>query len=710
MWLSWISLILLIIFLPVAWAQPNCVEAENCQSQLFRFEISNGILNGAGNNLLPLLNDLANSEGLRNLIQQPRTLTPIALPPKKETCEREKSQSNPLYVSIDCNNSRLCEQSGLNPEVRMQLCFNLPCPIFEGTLEAGKCDGVSNIFTPRVSFPEPLRITNSRMVPTSVDFRDPQANICFRIEELALNTTVQLNLDTNGTRLTDKNIRLSNVSPSLDGPRNVCVRARVDLRSPTPVSQLTIETMDNGPFISDAMIRAAASGISISGLSGYPASDLDRIKTEIIPPMMVPLRDTVESSLKSALAQVFEGEITRLARGGSGNSVQMNTQTMITEVGLGNFRFRESLSRVQCTALASAKRPIPQDHPCRSIDMFGDRINSEIFYLGLMNELKAMKREGEKLNITSENIKQELIALKEVMRTERNPNDDPSDTSRFAEDGRRRFREYIEENISTYVDPLIERISENQLRTQLVNFVEFQDMQQGTFGRNVGVSVPEICSDTNPSPHARRSMPNCPIQAYTDLNEMNRLLDHMWREGNLCQAGKGPYVATAEQYDEQGIPNGSGCEIEMNGMRCFLNSPPAINWDTATKKYKTRVNLKACHRRGIIAGIGRFGGDFNLDLSYVPEVASNGDFTLGRTTARLSVVPGSERFDLVRGSSLREKIMNTIQTAASDALKNSVRIPFASGLQNGSPIPLRPRPRVDTGPGFFGACLEVASQ
>lgn len=689
-------------------AQPNCVEAEDCKSQLFRFEISSGALSGASN-LLPLLQNLAGSEGIRNLIQQPRTLSPIAIPPKKELCVREKSLNNPLFAQIDCNNHKLCEKSDLNPEVRMQLCFNLPCPIFEGTLQAGKCNGVSNVFTPVVSFPEPLRITNSRMVPTSVDFRSPQANICFRIEELSLTTAVQLNLDTKGTALADNNIRLSNISPTLDGPRNVCVRAQIDLRSPTPVTNLKIETMDQTPFISDTVIREASAGIEIAGLSGYPAGDIDRIKTEIIPPLMSPLRETVESSIKSALGKVFEDEINRLARVSAGSSVQVSTQTMMTEAGLGNLRFRESLSRVQCRALASAKRPIPSDHPCRSIDMFGDQIGSSIFSIGLMNELKGMKREGDLLNITSERIKQELIELKEVMRAERSPNDNPDDTSRFAEDGRVRFREYIEENIATYVDPLIEKISQNQLRSQIVNFVEFQDMQQGSFGRNVGVSVPEICSDTNPSAHARRSMPNCPIQAYTDLNEMNRLFDRMWRAGNLCQAGAGPYVATSEQYDAEGIPNGSGCEIEMNGLRCFLNSAPAITWDPATRKYKTRVNLKACHRRGIFSGIGRFGGDFTLDLSYIPEVASNGDFTLGRTSASLRVVPGSERFDLVRDSSLRSTIINTIQNAASNALKNSVRIPFASGLQGSSPVPLRPQGRVDTGPGFFGACLTTTS-
>lgn len=705
-----ILLTIFIVFIPRAGAQPNCVEAKDCQSQLFRFEISSAALNGAGNHLLPLLSNLAESEGLRNLIEQPRNISPITLPPKKEVCEREKSLNNPLFMEVNCDDHKLCEKNDLNSDVRMQLCFNLPCPIFEGTLQAGKCDGVSNIFTPTVSFPEPLKITKSRMVPTSVEFRAPEAHICFRIEELALTTTVQLNLDTRGTQLVDSHIRLSKVSPVLDAPKNVCVRAHIDLRSPTPVTQLRIETTDSTPFISDAMIREAASGINIAGLSGYPNSDLDRIKTEIIPPLLVPLRDTVESSLKSALSQVFEGEITRLARGGSGSSIEVNTQTMMTEAGLGSLRFRENLSRVQCTALASARRPIPQDHACRSIDMFGDSIDSPIFYLGLMNELKAMKRQGDHLNVTSERIKQELIALKEVMRAERSPNDDPSDTSQFAENGRRRFRDYIEENIATYVDPQIERISENQLRNQLVSFVEFQDMQQGNFGRNVGVNVPEICSDTNPSPHARRSMPNCPIQAYTDLNEMNRLFDRMWRSGNLCQAGGGPYVATSEQYDEAGIPNGTGCEIEMNGLRCFLNSAPAINWDPGTKKYKTRVNLKACHRRGIIAGIGRFGGDFTLDLSYVPEVASNGDFTLGRTTAKLRVVPGSERFDLVPSSSLRGTIMNTIETAASNALKNSVRIPFAGSLGSAGPVKLRPKGRVDTGAGFFGACLEVSPE
>lgn len=701
---------LLFLFASGLRAQPNCVDERQCRSQLFRFEVSNAVLRGSGDSFLPLLNELAHSPTLNSLIATPREIHEISLPPKSDICDREKANGNPLYAQVDCQNRRLCSDGSVSETVKTELCFHLPCPVFEGTLLTGKCNGKENIHATSVSFPSPLQITNINLAPTSVEFQSPRAKLCFRVDQLSLNASVQMNIDTTGTALPDSGLRLNNIRPSLDGPRDVCVKANIDLTSGTPVSQMEIETPAGTPFISDAMVRAAAGNVAISGLSGYPPEALERVKGELLPVMFTPIRDSIESALKSGLSHVFESELNKYSRNLGTNSLQVNTQSMMSEVGLGNFKFRETLAKVQCRALADAGRPVPMDHPCRADEMFASEIGRSTFPIGLTYELMRLKEDGLHLNLTSEQLKQELLALKDLMRAKKNDFDHPEDRSDFAEGNRRRFRGYIEDDIAKYVDPVIDRISQNQLRGQIVNFVEFQDLQQGNFGRNVGVDVPEICSDTNPSPHARRSIPNCPVQAYTDLNEMNSLLSRMWQSGTICQAGQGPYVDTPERFDRNGIPNGTGCEIEMNGMRCFLDSAPGINWNARTRKYQTRVKLKACHRHGVFLDIGRFGGDFNITLNYVPRICENGDFCLGRTTSSLTVVPGTERFDLVPSSTLRTRIMSTLESAVSDALRNSIRIPFSSRLQNTGSIPLRPDGRTDTGPGYFGACLTTSPQ
>lgn len=708
--LGFLTIIVSLVFSFPSWAQPNCVDEKACQSQLLRFEVASSVLQGAGDNLLPLLNQMAQSQTITELIQKPRAISSINLPHNMANCEREKAASNPLFATIDCHGGNLCGRPELNPEVRGLICFQLPCPIFEGTLNPGKCGEVTSVFPTRVDFPTPLAIENARIVPTKVEYNAPAVKICLRIEELSLRSSVRLELDVSRTQLPDSGITLNNLNPRLDGPRNVCISANVNLASASAsaVSELKIETMDNTPFISDEMIRATSRGLELSGLSGYPEAELERIKGEIVPVIVQPLRDSVESALKSSLAQVFETELNRLSRhegiqGSQGFLV--NTENLLSNVGLGNLRFRENLARTQCRGLAEARRPIPENHPCRSIPDFKDEIDRPLFGLGQYWELKELLKQGSQLNLTSESLKQELIALKDLMRAKVDPNNDPADLSDFAESGRARWREAIEEDIRTYVDPIIDRISRNQLEGHVASFIQIQDMLQGNLGRNVGVSVPDICSDTNPSPHARRSIPNCPVQAYVDLNELNTLFNRMWSEGTLCQTGRGPYTPSAEEFDERGIPNGSGCTIEYGGMRCYLNSSPSIQWDQRNRRYKMAVNLRACHRHGMIFGIGRFGGDFNLDMNFIPKVCDNGDFCLGRTSSSVRVVPGSERFDLVPGSSLRTRIVNTLKTSINTALSDSLRIPLASSLETASPLALEPDGRVDTGAGFFGACL-----
>ncbi len=690
-----------------AWAQPNCVEESQCRSQLVRVEISNSILSNSGESLLPALRSFSESSTLSSLIERSYPLQPLSFPQSLESCEREK-RSNPLFANINCREPGLCGKSDLNAEVRERMCFKLPCPLFEGTLHVGKCDSALNIYPNQISFPAPVKINKIRLTPTKVEFSGNRASLCFTISELDLSLGVRLGLDTRETRLPDNGINIGNVNPVLDGPREVCMTANVNVGAATPVTNLVVSPQGGTPFISDDMIRTAARNLNITGLSGYPADQLERIKGEIVPVIVQPLRDTVEEAVKTSLGSVFEQEINRLAgQTGGSNSHLVSSQNLSSELGIGNLQIRNQLAITECAALKGALQPIPQNHACVGLPFFNSTITPENFRSPLINELMELKRLADTMQLTSESVKQRLIALKDLTRRQHDEFARPDDPPHFV----RARRQALEDNIREFIDPIVDRISRNQLESQVFNFIEIQNQLQGGASRNVGVSVPDICSDTRPSPHARREMRNCPVQAYIDLNEMNQVLDRLWRAGRLCQQGRGPYVPTLEngqqKYETEGKPVGSGCYMEVSGMGCYLNNAPQINYDARTRKYKTSINLKACYRGPVIFGQGRVGGDFNIDFSFTPKACNGGDFCMDNPSVNWKVVPGSERFALRPNSMFNSIVNETIQSSINNALSDTIRLPMASGVGPLANIPLEAEGRIDQGPGFFGACLKL---
>ncbi|MES2525625.1 MAG: hypothetical protein V4598_01005 [Bdellovibrionota bacterium] len=694
-----------------AWAQPNCVEETQCRSQLIRVEVSNSIFQNNGQSLLPILQNFSASPTLPAMIERSYPLPTLDFPHNKESCEREK-RTNPLFAEIDCSAKGLCGRPNLHPQVREAMCFKLPCPLFEGTLQTGSCGSEQNIYPNQISFPTPVNIQKIRMTPTRVDFSSNRATMCFRITELALNMSVRLSLDTRNTQLRDSGINITNVNPVLDGPREVCMSAGVDLASATPISNFTLTSPDGTPFISDEMIRTASQSLSIDGLSGYPAGQIDSIKGEIVPVIFQPLRDTVETAVRQSLSTVFEQQINTLASQASGSSSHLvSSENLASELGIGNLQIRNQLAKTECAALRGAGRPIPPTHACVGLPGFSGPITPENFSSPMINELMSLEYVSRDLQLTSESVKQRLIAMKDVIRAQIDEFDRPEDNSEFQQDIRRRRRENLEVTIREYIDPLVDRISRNQLEGQVVNFIQIQNQLSSGNSRNVGVSVPEICSDTNPSPHARKSIPNCPIQAYVDLNEMNQVFDRLWKAGRICQQGRGPYVPTMadgqQSYDPEGKPIGSGCYMEMGGMGCYLNSAPQIQYDARTRKYKTRINLKACYRGPVLFGQGRFGGDFNIDFAFTPKACHGGDFCMDNPDVSWNVVPGTERFGLRPSSFFRDMISGRIEDAMKSAVGDTIRIPMASGVGPLASIPLEAEGRVDSGPGYFGACLRL---
>jgi hypothetical protein len=691
----------------VAMAQPNCVEESRCQSQLLRVEVSNTILRNNAGALLPALKAFSESPTLSSLLERKYPLQGFAFPQNSESCEREK-KSNPLFEKIDCQENGLCGKKDLNPKVREAICFKLPCPLFEGTLHAGKCGSALDIYPDQISFPEPIDLKKIKLTPTKVEFHGNEANLCFRINELSVSLGVRLGLDTRGTSLPDNGITIGNVSPVLDGPRDICMTATVNIGADKPVSNLVLIPQGNTPFISDNMIRTAAKNLEISGLSGYPAGQLDKIKAEIVPVIVQPLRDTVESAVKDSLGSVFEQEINRLAGEASGTSSHLvSSQNLSSELGIGNLQIRNQLAITECAAIKGAHQSIPPTHPCVGLPFYNETITPDNFGSPLINELMELKRLSDTMNITSESEKQRLIALKGLIRNQVDEFARPDDPPHFIQG----YKDGLESMIKEYVDPLIDKISKNQLESQIFNFVEIQNQLQGGASRNVGVSVPDICSDTRPSPHARREMKNCPVQAYVDLREMNQVLDKLWNAGRICQQGKGPFVPKMvngyQEYDPEGKPLASGCYMEVGGMGCYLSNAPHIDYDSRTKKYKTSVKLKACYRGPVMFGIGKLGGDFNIDFLFQPKACNGGDFCMDNPTVNWKVVPGSERFALKPNSFLNNFVNEKIQSTINSALSDTIRLPLTSGVGPLAAVPLEAEGRVDTGPGFFGACLKL---
>jgi hypothetical protein len=704
--------LLLFSFLSFAQAEDDC--APKCASQLLRVEIAANVLSsGNAQGLLPALKSLSESPTLTTSIQKSYPLIPIGFPQTLETCLREKAEGDDKFKNVDCHKPGLCSEPYLDAEVREKICFKLPCPVLEGTLNLGKCDEIKDIYPNGISFPIPLEIQKIGLSPTKVDFKKGEANLCFRINELAIKMSTSLSLDTRNTSLPDKSIDVYNINPVLDGPRELCVSANINFGSDDPVSNIKLTPQGNGPFISDNMIREAAKKLQIRGLSGYPHDQLAKVQTELVSVLFQPLRDSIEKSLKDSLSLVFTDLIKKtVAPFAAGNSTTIvDSRNMMSELGVVNMQVKDQLAKAECSQIKMAKREIPPKHPCLGLPHFSGVVTPE--FDGSSIELDSFLSMAKGKKITSESIKQRLIALKEVILAEK--------PGSFFSEGRneeeiaeiqRWHIESAQRKIDEEINPLIHAISNNQIENQLYDFMEIQSqLNQGT-SNSIGLSLPELCSD-KPSPHAGKKIKNCPVQVYADLNEFNKVLKKMFDTGRLCSRGEGNFDPKLDAggkptYDQNGKPlaNG-GCYVEVEGMGCHMKAPPQIKYDKKTKKYGFNLGLQGCFRGPVIFGIGKFGGDFNIDFAFEPKACSNGDFCMENPDIKWNVVPGTERFGLSDSSFLKKIITNKLNEAITGSMKNTIRLPMAQGVGPLASIPLQAEGRVDSGPGYFGACLEI---
>lgn len=687
-----------------------------CGSQLLRVEVAANALNKNNiGSLKPALQNLADSPTLQSLIARKYPLQPIGFPQSNEICQREKDEGDEDYKDIDCNAPGLCADTQMKPEVREKICFKLPCPILEGTLNPGKCQDQKDIYPVGISFPEPLDIKNIKLSPTKVDLKDGVATLCFNINALEINMSTSLVLDTAKTNLPDKSLDITNINPVLKQPKEVCITANLDITNPNPVSNLKLTPQGNTPLISDDVIREAAGKLKIKGLSGYPENDLKSIQAEVVPVLFQPIRDSLETALATSLGKVFEDSIKKIVTpftGSGAASTMIDSRSFMNELGLSNIGARDQMAIVECAAIKGAGRPIPPKHACVGLPNFmGDKITPENFDTSPGFELSRLSYMIKGKNVTSENIKQRLIAIKDVLLEEKLPELFAKDkTPEQLADTEQWYHQSVIDSVKREVDPLIDEIAKNQLEGELYKFISVTNQLNQGQSTQIGLSLPEICSE-KPSPHSGKKIKNCPIQVYADLNEFNKVLGKMFDTGRMCMGGKGEYVpqkdaAGKQAYDSKGRPLAKGgCEIEVAGMTCYIKQPPQIKYDVKLKKYKVDLKMKECFYGGVILGLGKFGADFNIDFSFDPKACHNGDFCMDKPDAKWSVVPGTERFGMKEDSFFHNIITSKIDGAIKSAMQNQIRLPLASSVN--SPIPLQAEGRVDSGPGYFGACLEV---
>lgn len=688
----------------------NTLESQ-CKSQLIRLEVSNDIFQSNMNSILPLLQKFAERPELPKLLEKSYDIPSIPFPQNTQACLDQKSSANPEFRNINCLEETICSRTDLPPSVKERMCFYLPCPLLEGPLQVGKCQDEKSLYPSTISFPAPVVLKKIKLVPTKSEFDKKNFRLCFRIEELELSASVSLGLDISRTKLRDRDLTVSNLLPKLDGVRNACLSGEINLKSRTPLSKLAIETESGKPFISDVMLYQVAATAVVKGLSGYPEDQIDQVKTEVLPVLFAAFRHIVEDAVKASLSEVISEVLNELISDEKNSLAKdINTQNLMNEISLGSMAFLEHLYQAECSALFEARKPIPPDHECRKLEKFREDSTLGPF-MGTYWGLKDILREGTRLNVTSEKIRQRLVDLKAPLLERVNASQEflRLRGHKIEDDGS--YRKYAEKDYETYVTPVIEKISQNQTAVNVAESMQIKDLHQGQQGREIGISIPDTCDKKLPSAHAKRSMANCPVQAYVDLKEVNSLFESMWREGMLCQEGKGPFIPGSPRYDSKnkGRPNGTGCSFEVNAMKCFINRAPKISWDSKAKKYAVNLQLKECFYPGV-AGLGdifKFGGDLSINMSFLPKVCG-GDLCIRKPIISVRQVAKTGRFSLDQSDGIPNKdILETLRNGIQKGVSDSLRIPLTSSVQSIASIPLKADGKTDVGKDFFGVCLRL---
>lgn len=756
-------IVCLFFSLSTALAQ-TCWGPGQCQSPLVKVQLGQSALEDpSGHSLTALGSPLL---ALKAQDLPVFTIPTITLPTRGQACALEK-KINPLFAQVDCNNKKLCVDSSVPKEVREKICYGLMCQLLEGDKQSGYCQSETTIFPTELSF-GPLQITDLKLSHEKVSVNNGEAEICVTIESLALSTSVDLSIDVGQSALKDKTIHISNIRPALDSPpRLVCAHAHLEIGSPNPISNLRIEFKT--PLISTEMLAAASPALQIDGLQGYSAKSIKDVQSALVPVLLQPLLQSTEDAIASSLERVIERQSQKLANGEAqaGVAKLINIADMSSELGFANIEAKGLLSELECLyardifesyqvedprnplVFNSAEVPIPELRPyLKECKPWQDqRLAQEMDDCKRFRELDQMSQGGrsprgcdeaqvrqnmvlkldsdthfkeqgfnefiEKNNVTSQDIERRLIALRELVKNKKFNLDDPI----HEEFERNTLATRIAYRVDTYIDPNIQMIQQKRAEANIPNLLALNSRISNHQTQDLTAGLAELCDEA--STIIGREVKDCPtIQLHADLSVLNKMLKRMWENGQMCKRGRGAYAPSNPRYGDKGQPLGSGCFIEMQGMGCYVNSPPRIEYDKAHNRYAIpEVDLLDCfHWPDPIIQLGAAGADFKIGLTFNPTLCSNGDFCLSdmkitQDCAKEFPCYTNGRFALrEKNAEQSESPLKGVVVAAlkkaSGALGSVIRIPLTTGVKDLENVPIHVR-KLDKGEGYFGVCAEI---
>ncbi|MAZ47896.1 MAG: hypothetical protein CME65_04995 [Halobacteriovoraceae bacterium] len=688
------------IFNSVFAQQVDCIPGVNCQSRLLRVEASTTSLNETfdspdflNNTIAPAVDGLLRSPSfMSNFLRDYPIEEPIGFPHNLALCEAEKEQGDPKFANVDCHNPKFCSDPEISADVKAEVCTRFPCTFL--VADIADCRPSDAMGMPTLMHYEPVAVKDIDLsiVEGTQSLSGNVLRTCLNVNRMRVETGVQIEFEPIESVDFD-NIGLTNLVVELNSPRQICVSATIDLNSPELITDFTVERRNGEEFVSNAMINQTSEGAEVIGLEGYPDDVIATLQTMVLPTLLRHFRPTIEAAIEDVLGTTTESWIQlglEPFRPASGSSVDIDTasNSFISELGISNMMVGKYVDLLDCAIMKEQEVRIPGDSPCFKEDVYpfgGDSLS----YREIPSIRRAIERLSEQFelyeNITSESLRERLEGFRERMQ-------EAGESRRY----------------NSQIAPLISQISNNQTRMGLQSGIQLLgNLGADNLTPSLSVAAPDICDELNPSPHSNRSMNNCPIQAYIDLDEVNRLFDNMFESGRLCHSGRGEFQLGNPPL-RRGRPNATGCLMRMeekeDGMSCYLDGAPQLEYNSQTGGYNIILNTRGCYRGAQILGLGRIGGDLNFSISYTPDVCSNNQLCLTDGENDWTVTPGTERFALRDRSILSGMVRRTINKQLSEMLPSERELP---GLPNMSPIEFEGR--LDMGPGYFGACLQPRS-
>lgn len=694
--------LILILISTAALAQTPASSDNQCRSQLMRMDIDREKLNealrstqGAGDRTLPAVRTYLSSDAFKSAFVRDYPIEPVGFPYDKVACEREKGRDQ-AFRNIDCNDPLLCSSNSVSDEVKSRVCFALPCSFVMGS-RMDRCPNNAQARPTMLNFTSPLSLRRLDMVPENLSIQNNQVRACFVINAMDLGLGVGIDFDNRAQSY--ERIGLSNLNVSLDGSRRVCMNAAIDFTKNPPLRNVTLEPEAGRPFVSDAMIDRGLRASTVSGLSGYTPETLEILKVTGLPPLARHFRPTIETAVAQVLSSTFEtsvGSYLSTLSGPQGPTrVDTPSDSMISELGVGNFSVRKYVDLFECSLLKKENKRIPADHACLTTAYTGSntsRYNQQSIPTPEQAARRLRDSMSRNTNVTSESLRARLASYEPRLRAQR-------------------LGALYDRDIA----PVIGQIQEAQSSSTLFSGIELVGALSNDPQLTVGFCLPEICNKERPSPHEGRSIPNCPIQTYIDTNELNSLMRAMYDSGRLCNRGRGDFVpqrdARGEIIRDNGFARGQGCvmaiEEDPDGLRCYLNGPPTLNFDPASRRYNVSLKTKECYRGGVFVGQGKIGGDIDFTIGFTPSICNGGDFCLENGQANWSVVPGTARYALRDSSWMNGIVRGKVDDNLREIVSSTLRFPISSTQGPLANIPIAPEGRVDIGEGYFGACLKI---